>query len=193
MKINDAGLKLVKEFEGCRLTAYKCPAGVWTIGYGHTGKVDGKAICSGMKITEAKATELLKADMEKFERTVSGCSALEFEPNENQFSALVSFAFNCGSANLYQLVRGRSAAVVADKMLLYKKASGKVLAGLLRRRQAERKLFLTPVVTAKKSSLEIAREVIAGKWGNGATRKKKLEAAGYDYKEIQDKVNWLLG
>ena len=85
------------------------------------------------------------------------------------------------------------AAVVADKMLLYKKASGKVLAGLLRRRQAERKLFLTPVVTAKKSSLEIAREVIAGKWGNGATRKKKLEAAGYDYKEIQDKVNWLLG
>lgn len=192
MKINNAGLKLVKEFEGCRLTAYKCPAGVWTIGYGHTGKVDGKAICKGMTITEAKATELLKADMAKFEKAVSNCSALTFEPNENQFSALVSFAFNCGASNLYQLVRGRSASAVADKMLLYKRASGKVLAGLLRRRQAERKLFLTPVTVVKKSDLEIAREVIAGKWGTGADRKKRLEAAGYDYRAVQDKVNFLL-
>lgn len=191
VKINNAGLKLVKEFEGCRLTAYKCPAGVWTIGYGHTGKVDGKAICKGMIITEAKATELLKADMEKYEKTVAGCSALTFTPNENQFSALVSFAFNCGAANLYQLVRGRSAATVADKMLLYKRASGKVLAGLLRRRQAERKLFLT-AVESKKTVNELATEVIAGKWGTGAERKARLTAAGYDYAAVQKAVNAML-
>lgn len=145
MKINNEGLNLVKSFEGCRLTAYKCPAGVWTIGYGHTGKVDGKAICEGMKITEAKATELLKQDMTKFENAVLNCSALTFKPNENQFSALVSFAFNCGSGNLKSLVNGRSAAVVAEKLLLYNKANGKVLSGLTRRRKAERELFLKAV------------------------------------------------
>lgn len=95
-----------------------------------------------MKITEAKATELLKQDMEKFENAVNNCRALTFKPNENQFSALVSFAFNCGAGNLKILVQGRSAAVVAEKMLLYNKANGKVLAGLTRRRKAERELFL---------------------------------------------------
>lgn len=143
MKINDEGLNLVKSFEGFHLTAYKCPAGVWTIGYGHTGTVDGKAICEGMKITEAKAIELLKQDMKKFENAVTN-AALTFEPNENQFSALVSFAFNCGAGNLKTLVKGRSAAVVAEKMLLYNKANGKVL-GLTRRRKAEMELFLKAV------------------------------------------------
>ena len=145
LKINNEGLNLVKSFEGCRLTAYKCPAGVWTIGYGHTGKVDGKAICAGMTITEAKATELLKQDMTKFENAVLTCSELTFKPNENQFSALVSFAFNCGAGNLKTLVKGRSAAVVAEKLLLYNKANGKVLSGLTRRRKAERELFLKAV------------------------------------------------
>lgn len=145
LKINNEGLNLVKSFEGCQLTAYKCPAGVWTIGYGHTGTVDGKAICEGMKITEAKATELLKQDMTKFENAVSNCSELTFKPNENQFSALVSFAFNCGAGNLKTLVKGRTAAVVAEKLLLYNKANGKVLNGLTRRRKAERELFLKAV------------------------------------------------
>lgn len=63
MNISEKGLNLVKEFEGCYLNAYKCPAGVWTIGYGHTGSVDNKKIVLGMKITSAKATELLKADV----------------------------------------------------------------------------------------------------------------------------------
>lgn len=192
MKINEAGLNLVKEFEGCRLKAYKCPAGVWTIGYGHTGKVDGKEICAGMTITKEKATELLKADMKTFENAVNSCCALTFKPNENQFSALVSFAFNCGVGNLYTLVRNRSAEIVADKILLYKKSNGKVLNGLIRRRKAERELFLKPVEPKKKTLTEIAKEVIAGKWGNGAERRKKLEAAGYDYKSVQKKVNALL-
>ena len=142
----------MKSFEGCRLTAYRCPAGVWTIGYGHTGTVDGKAICEGMKITEAKATELLKQDMTKFENAVLTCSALTFKPNENQFSALVSFTFNCGAANLKSLVKGRSAAVVAEKLLLYNKANGKVLNGLTRRRKAERELFLKACTSSNTSN-----------------------------------------
>lgn len=142
MKINEAGFDLVKSFEGYRLTAYKCPAGVWTIGYGHTGYVDGKAVCEGMIITKDKAAELLRKDMEKCENAVNNCTALTFKPNENQFSALVSFTFNCGAGNLIKLVSGRSADVVADKLLLYVKANGKVLNGLVRRRKAERELFL---------------------------------------------------
>ena len=146
MKIGTAGLNLVKKFEGCRLTAYKCPAGVWTIGYGHTGSVDGKAIRSGMTITDAKATELLREDIEKFEKAVENCAALSFTPNQNQFDALVSFAFNCGAGNLKKLVEGRTAEVVAEKLLLYNKANGQVLRGLVNRRKAERELFLTPAV-----------------------------------------------
>lgn len=198
MKINEEGLNLVKSFEGCQLTAYKCPAGVWTIGYGHTGNVDGKAICEGMKISEAKATELLKHDMTKFENAVSNCSALTFKPNENQFSALVSFAFNCGAGNLKTLVKGRSANVVAEKILLYNKANGNVLNGLTRRRKAERELFLkasngtVKQNTSKKSVDEIAKEVIAGKWGTGAERKRRLIQDGYDFMEVQKKVNALL-
>lgn len=145
MKINDEGLNLVKSFEGCHLTAYRCPAGVLTVGYGHTGKVDGKAIFDGLTITEEKATELLKQDLQKFENAVVNCSALAFEPNENQFSALVSFAFNCGAGNLKTLVKDRSAAVVAEKILLYNKSNGQVLNGLTRRREAERELFLKGV------------------------------------------------
>lgn len=198
MKINEAGLNLVKEFEGCYLKAYKCPAGVWTIGYGHTGKVDGKAICEGMTITKEKASDLLKADMAAFEKAVTECSALTFEPNENQFSALVSFAFNCGSGNLKTLVEDRTAAVVAEKILLYNKAAGKVLNGLVRRRKAERELFLTPVKKEepKKTIEEWAKEVIAGKHGTGhANREKSLKKAGctYAYEKIRAKVNELSG
>ena len=127
------------------MTAYKCPAGVWTIGYGHTGNVDGNVICEGMEITEGRATELLKQDLERFENAVQNCSALTFTPNENQFSALVSFAFNCGAGNLKTLVKDRSAAVVAEKILLYNKSNGQVLNGLTRRREAERELFLKGV------------------------------------------------
>ncbi len=200
MKINEAGLNLVKSFEGFHLTAYKCPAGVWTIGYGHTGKVDGKAICEGMKISEAKATELLKDDMERFENAVKNCS-LTFEPNENQFSALVSFAFNCGAGNLKTLVKGRSAEVVAEKMLLYNKAAGVVLKGLARRRKAERELFLTPCDSSEIPNNsnepmecidEIAKDVIAGKYGAGEERKKRLLAKGYDPVAVQALVNQML-
>ncbi len=154
MKTSDKGIALIKKYEGCRLAAYKCPAGVWTIGYGHTGKVDGKAICSGMKITSAKATSLLKSDLAAFEKAVTNCKYLTFKPNQNQFDALVSFAFNCGTGSLNTLVKNRSAKVVSEKLLLYNKANGKELAGLVNRRKAEKALFDTPVksTTSKTTS-----------------------------------------
>lgn len=183
MKINNKGLALIKSFEGCRLVAYKCPAGVWTIGYGHTA-----GVYEGMAISQAQADNMLKSDMKKYEKYVTDNVKLPL--NENQFSALVSFCYNCGVGNLKTLVRNRTTEQIADAMILYNKASGKVLNGLVRRRTAERKLFLTPV--SRKTAEEVAKEVLDGKWGNGADRKRRLTEAGYNYTEIQAVVNKLV-
>ena len=137
MKTSQKGIDLIKSFEGCRLTAYKDAVGVWTIGYGHTGGVK-----SGQKITQAQAEDFLKADLAKFEKAVD---ALNMVFNQNQFDALVSFAFNCGAGNLNKLCKGRTKAEIASKMLLYNKAGGKVLAGLTRRRKAENELYNKPI------------------------------------------------
>lgn len=136
LKTGQAGLNLIKQFEGCRLTAYKCPAGVWTIGYGHTAGVK-----AGQTITQAQADKMLVEDVERFEKNVNKYYD-KYRWNQNEFDALVSFAFNLGSID--QLTAGgtRSREVIAEKMLQYNKAAGKVLAGLTRRRQAEKELFL---------------------------------------------------
>lgn len=138
MKISQKGIDLIKQFEGCRLTAYRCPAGVWTIGYGHTGDVK-----QGQTITSDYAETLLRSDLIKFELKV-GKYDPQYGWNQNEFDALVSFAYNIG--NIDQLTdRGnRSREVIAEKILQYNKAGGRVLNGLKRRREAERKLFLTP-------------------------------------------------
>ena len=141
MKTSEKGLALIKSFEGCKLEAYKCPAGVWTIGYGHTAGVK-----KGMKITQAQADSFLKSDVEKYETYVNNKN---LNLNQNQFDALVSFTYNCGAGNLSTLVKGRTLAEISNALLLYNKASGKVLAGLKRRREAERALFITPVVVTK--------------------------------------------
>lgn len=185
MNINKAGLELIKSFEGCKLVAYKCPAGVWTIGYGHTAGVH-----EGMVINQTQAENMLKSDMKKYEKYVT--DNVKIPLNENQFSALVSFCYNCGVGNLRTLVKNRTADQIADAILLYNKASGKILNGLVRRRKAERYLFLKAVTDNAKTNEELAKEVIDGKWGNGAERKKKLTQAGYSYSEIQSLVNKLL-
>jgi lysozyme len=136
MKTSSKGIALIKSFEGCRLQAYRDSVGVLTIGYGHTGDVR-----EGQVISQGFAEELLKADLTRFERNVTRYTP--FEMNQNQFDALVSFAFNCGAGNLKKLVSGRSKDQVARKILEYNKAGGRVLAGLTRRRQAERALFLS--------------------------------------------------
>lgn len=159
MKISDKGLALIRKYEGCRLTAYKCPAGVWTIGVGHTGTVDGKAICKGLKITSAKANELLAQDCAKFESRVAKYS--DYNWTQNEFDALVSFAFNVGSIAQLTANGTRSREEIADKLLAYNKAGGKVLAGLTRRRTEERSLFLTPceeVITVDLKTLKRGSE-----------------------------------
>lgn len=135
MKTSKKGIDLIKSFEGCRLTAYKCPAGVWTIGYGHTAGVK-----SGQIITQEQADAYLASDLEKYERYVEETG---LQLNQNQFDALVSFAYNCGNGNLKTLIRNRSLEQIAEALLLYNKANGKVLSGLTRRRKAERNLFLS--------------------------------------------------
>ncbi|WP_301900048.1 glycoside hydrolase family protein [Roseburia hominis] len=141
-RIGQAGLDLIKQYEGCRLAAYRCAAGVWTIGYGHTAGVH-----SGMTITQAQADAYLQQDIAKFEGYVNNPAYVPIteQLNQNQFDALASFAFNLGAGNLRKLCKGRTAAQIARTMPNYNKAAGKVLAGLRRRRAAEQALFNKPV------------------------------------------------
>lgn len=149
MKTSNRGIKLIKEAEGCVLKAYTCPAGVLTIGYGHTGK----DVTEGLTITEEQAEELLKKDLEKFEKTVE--KYVEVEMNQNQFDALVSFTFNLGSGNLakstlLKKLNAKDYAGAAEQFLVWNKATvdgvKKELPGLTTRRKKERELFLDPVI-----------------------------------------------
>ena len=139
MKTSNNGIELIKQFEGCRLTAYKPVATeqYYTIGYGHYGP----DVTPGMNISQADANEFLRRDLGKFELYVTKTG---LQLNQNQFDALVSFTYNCGPGNLKRLVNGRSLSQIADALLKYNKAGGKVMKGLTRRREAERALFLTP-------------------------------------------------
>lgn len=142
MKINKEGLEIIKSFEGLSLKAYRCPAGVLTIGYGHTG-ADVK---ENSIITEKYALKLLRKDIKGAEKEVRKYKRAYYKSmTRNQFSALVSFTFNCGSGNLKLLTDNgrRDLGTIATKMLLYNKANGKTLDGLVRRRQAEYNLFVS--------------------------------------------------
>ena len=141
MRISENGLNLIKEFEGCRLEAYKDPAGVPTIGYGHTSGVQ-----MGQKITLEQAEEYLREDIERFENHVMRYNGT-YRWNQNQFDALVSFAFNLGSINQLTANGTRSIAEISAKIPEYCHAGGKKLSGLVRRRAAEKELFDTPVGT----------------------------------------------
>lgn len=138
MRTSQRGIDLIKQFEGLRLTAYKCPAGVYTIGYGHT-----RGVKRGMKITEEEASAYLTADLRNSEKAVERYDSI-YHWNQNEYDALVSFTFNCGATNLRSLLRngGRNRSNIAATLPLYRKAGGKVLKGLERRRAAEKALFL---------------------------------------------------
>lgn len=138
MKTSQRGIDLIKQFEGLRLTAYKCPAGVYTIGYGHT-----RGVKRGMKITEEEASAYLTADLRNSEKAVERYDSI-YHWNQNEYDALVSFTFNCGATNLRSLLRNgrRNRSQIAVTLPLYRKADGKVLKGLVRRRAAEKALFL---------------------------------------------------
>lgn len=146
MKTSKNGIKIIKQFEGCRLTAYLCPAGIPTIGYGHTAGVE-----MGQTITKEQADQFLKEDLVKFERKVEMYNS-KYCWNQNEFDALVSFAFNIGSIDQLTANGSRDKNVISQKMLQYNKAGGKVLEGLTKRRQAEQALFLKAVKQSLKAA-----------------------------------------
>ncbi|WGG66676.1 lysozyme [Enterobacter ludwigii] len=146
MQTSDKGIALIKQFEGCKLTAYQDSVGVWTIGYGWTQPVDGKPIRAGMTIKQETAERLLKTGLVSYESDVS--RLVKVGMTQGQFDALVSFTYNLGARSLSTstLLRKLNAgdyAGAADEFLHWNKAGGKVLNGLTRRREAERALFLS--------------------------------------------------
>ncbi len=139
-RTNQNGLLLIKSFEGIKLEAYRDPVGIWTIGYGTTRNVKPR-----MRISKARAIELLQEDLARFEKSIH--EAVRVPINDNQFSALASFTYNVGpgafrDSTLLRLLNGGNIRGAADQFPRWNKAGGRVLAGLTRRRQAERKLFL---------------------------------------------------
>lgn len=146
MQTSEKGIALIKQFEGCKLTAYQDSVGVWTIGYGWTQPVDGKPIRAGMTIKQQTAERLLKTGLVSYESDVS--RLVKVGLTQGQFDALVSFTYNLGARSLSTstLLRKLNAgdyAGAADEYLRWNKAGGKVLNGLTRRREAERALFLS--------------------------------------------------
>ena len=141
MKTSPKGIALIKECEGLRLKAYKCPGRVWTIGYGHTAGVR-----PGMVITEAQAEEYLMADLIAFEKHLNG---LGLALNQNQFDALVSFIYNVGTGNFSSSTLLRKVRAnpldnsIMDEFLRWVYSKGRVLPGLQRRRLAEMKLYFS--------------------------------------------------
>ena len=144
MKTSERGLALIRQFEGLRLSAYKCPTDVPTIGYGTT-----KGVKMGMTIDKAEAERLLRDDVERFEQYVDKLVTVPL--TQGQFDALVSFCYNLGPANLEQstLLKYLNTGLYADaanQFMRWNKANKAVLAGLTRRRAAEQALFLEGAV-----------------------------------------------
>lgn len=141
-QINDAGMALIKEFEGFHASPYRCPAGLWTIGYGHT-----RTVRPGLRVTEDQAETLLDADLKLAAQTVSRLVSVPL--SSNQFSALVAFVFNVGAGNfekstLLRLLNRGWYEQVPAQLVRWNRASGEVMGGLARRRAAEAKLWNTP-------------------------------------------------
>ena len=139
MNLGYNGTKILKFFEGCRLTAYQDSVGVWTIGYGHT-----KGVYDGMTITQEEAEQMLLTELEEYEGYVEKYVTVPL--TQNQFDALVVWVYNLGPTNfrnstlLKELNSGNYTAA-GKEITRWNKAGGKVLAGLVRRREAEAKLF----------------------------------------------------
>ena len=139
MKISAEGLSLIKKFEGCELEAYKCSAGVWTIGYGHT-----KGVEEGMTITKDQAEEMLLEELVEYEKAVE--EAVHNQLDQCMFDALVSWTYNLGPTNLnsstmLKVLKAGEYDEVPAQIKRWNKAGGKVLEGLIRRREAEALLF----------------------------------------------------
>ncbi|EMO7791358.1 lysozyme [Citrobacter freundii] len=149
MRISEKGVALIKQFEGCRLTAYPDPGtggAPWTIGYGWTHPVDGKPVKPGMTIDQDTADRLLKTGLVSYENDV--LKLVRVKLTQGQFDALVSFAYNVGSralstSTLLKKLNAGDIKGAADEFLRWNKAGGKVMPGLTNRRKAERDVFLS--------------------------------------------------
>jgi GH24 family phage-related lysozyme (muramidase) len=189
MNLGSAGKNLIKRYEGCRLQAYKCPAGVWTIGYGHTGNVK-----QGQTITQAQADALFDKDVQGFVDGVKRC--IKVSVNQNQFDALVSFAYNCGvgalqNSDLLKYINKGDFAKAAKEFDRWNKGGGKVLAGLVRRRVAEKELFLksTPTTTQVKKVVDEVYIVKSGDTLSEIAVKHKTTVAILKKKNMIKDVN----
>ena len=152
MKTSAAGRKLIEQREGVVLTAYRDSAGVLTIGVGHTSAAGSPTVTPGMTITAAEASEILYRDLAVFETAVN--SLVKVPLNQNEFDALVSFAFNVGAgalktSTLLKRLNAGDRKAAADQFLVWNKITvggkKKTLQGLVNRRKSEREQFLTPV------------------------------------------------
>ncbi|ATZ95309.1 lysozyme [Dickeya fangzhongdai] len=146
MQISNNGIALIKEFEGCRLSAYQDSVGVWTIGYGWTQAVDGKPVRAGMQIDQATAERLLRCGVVQYEQAVNQLAKVKL--TQGQFDALVSFAYNLGirslsTSTLLKKLNAGDIAGAADEFPKWNKAGSQVLPGLVARRAAEREMFLS--------------------------------------------------
>lgn len=140
MTTSQAGRDLIKKYEGLRLKAYKCPAGVWTVGYGHT-----RGVTSSTEISQSMADLFLQDDIRPLERYIN---KLGINFRQGQFDALVSFMFNLGEGNFNKstlkkkILAGGNDDDIAAEFKKWNKAGGKVLDGLTKRREEEAELWL---------------------------------------------------
>jgi lysozyme len=140
MHMSQGGLdNLLKKFEGCKLKAYRCPANVCTIGYGHTSAAGAPMVNDGMTITQAQAEDILKRDLVKYE--IGVMDLVKVKLTQNQFDVLVDFAYNAGVGNLksstmLKKINSGDLDAVPAELMKWTKGGGKVLPGLVRRRQA---------------------------------------------------------
>lgn len=148
MKLNNKGIELMHKFEGCKLSSYLCPAKVWTIGYGNTFYEDGSKVQPNQHISQKRADQLFQNISEKqFAEPIR--KLLKVQLNENQFSALVCFAYNVGVANLCKSTllkkvnKNPNDLTIREEFLKWNKAGGRVLNGLTKRRIAEANLYFT--------------------------------------------------
>jgi lysozyme len=188
MKTGSRGIALIKQFEGLRLDAYQDSAGIWTIGHGHTAQAGPPEPQAGLRITKAEAAAILARDLGTYEAAVTG--ALKRQASQNQFDAMVSLCFNIGPGGF-----ARSSVVsafncgddrrAAEMFLAWNKAGGKVLPGLARRRQAEKRLFLAGATTRTKWAIAGAGGTLGGTIAAGAAE-SFAASAGFGLSSMLD-------
>ena len=190
MKTSQAGIDLIKKYEGCKLTAYRLPGEkLYTIGWGHSGA----DVLPDMTISQEMADELLRLDLVKYEKYVEKY-VTAFPLTQAMADALISYCYNRGPKGLKQLAdASRTPEEMAGNIIIYWGSAQRYKTALLKRRYAEQQLFKSGMTMIRRKSVhEIALDVLAGKYGNGMDRKNRVHAAGYDYAEVQLEVNRII-